>query len=369
MTINSKNCYNRRVKIGIFSPYLDTMSGGEKYILTLAECLSLEHDVKIFWDKDKEKDIREKAKHRFNFDLANITFTSSIFSSTISFVERFWESKKYDLIFFLSDGSIPFLACPVILHFQSPVEWVNVSLKTRVKMSFIHEVICNSFFTKHYIDRKFHIQSKVVYPPVDFSDAKNNIKKEKIILNVGRFGINHSGSSFKKQDILAEAFAELVKNGINKWKLVFIISLRDEDKKSFNFFQKKYHSLPIEYVINPSSEKLWEYYAKASIYWHASGYGENLEKYPDRAEHFGISTVEAMGSGAVPLVYNAGGQKEIVTQKQTGFLWNSTQELLEYTQDLISDQSKLDYFSHSAKQAAQKYQKENFCKSIKSLLP
>jgi glycosyltransferase involved in cell wall biosynthesis len=357
------------VKIGIFSPYLDTMSGGEKYMLTLAECLSPEHEVTIFWEKDKENDIREKAKHRFNFDLANITFAPTIFSSTISFIERFWESKKYDLIFFLSDGSIPFLACPVILHFQFPVEWVKVSLKTRVKMSFIQEVICNSFFTKYYIDRKFHIQSKVVYPPVDFSAAKKNLKKEKIILNVGRFGINHAGSSFKKQDILAEAFADLIKHGINNWKLVFIVSLRDEDKKNFNSFQKRYNSLPIEYLINPSSEELWEYYSKASIYWHASGYGENLEEHPDRAEHFGISTVEAMGSGAVPLVYNAGGQKEIVTQQQTGFLWNSTQELIAYTQNLISEPTKLADLSQAAKQAAYKYQKKNFCKNIKSILP
>ncbi len=345
------------------------MSGGEKYMLTLAECLSLEHSVTIFWDKDKENDIRDKAKHRFNFDLANITFAPSIFNSSISFVERFLESKKYDLIFFLSDGSIPFLACPVIIHFQSPVEWVKVSFKTRVKMSFIHEVICNSFFTKYYIDRKFNIQSKVIYPPVDVYISKNTVKKEKIILNVGRFGINHAGSSYKKQDILAEAFAKLKRRGVNDWKLVFIMSLRDEDKKSFNSFQKKYQSLPIEYVINPSGEKLWDYYSKASIYWHASGYGENLEEHPDRAEHFGISTVEAMGSGAVPLVYNAGGQKEIVSHGKTGFLWNTPQELLEYTQNLISDKTKLAFLAQAAKHAAQKYQKEDFCKSIKGLLP
>ena len=40
------------MKIGVYDPYLDDVGGGEKYMLTTAECLSNDHDVTIFWDNN-----------------------------------------------------------------------------------------------------------------------------------------------------------------------------------------------------------------------------------------------------------------------------------------------------------------------------
>ena len=61
-------------------------------------------------------------------------------------------------------------------------------------------------------------------------------------------------------------------------------------------------------------------YKLAKIYWHASGFGEDLETHPEKAEHFGITTVEAMINGLVPIVIDAGGQKEIVVQDRWVFM-------------------------------------------------
>ena len=36
------------MRIGIFDPYLDTLSGGEKYMLSIASCLVQEYEVFIF---------------------------------------------------------------------------------------------------------------------------------------------------------------------------------------------------------------------------------------------------------------------------------------------------------------------------------
>jgi glycosyltransferase involved in cell wall biosynthesis len=48
-------------------------------------------------------------------------------------------------------------------------------------------------------------------------------------------------------------------------------------------------------------------------------------------EHFGISTVEAMASGCIPIVYGGGGQLEIVRHGIDGIIWNKEQELIEST--------------------------------------
>lgn len=354
------------MKIGIYTPYLATLAGGEKYMLTLATCLAKYHDVSLFWNKNEEATIKEKARKKLGIDLKDIPFARNIFASSVSFASRFISSKNYDAIVVLSDGSIPFLWTKQYIHFQYPVEWVNgKGIKTKLKLYKTEKIICNSEFTKNFIDKEFGVKSTVVYPPVALQKT-DGIKKENLILNVGRFGINWQGSSFKKQDVLVDAFKELVDKGLSRWGLVFVLGVKDE--KDMQDIKKQAKGYPIEFVVNPDNTTLWEYYAKAKIYWHGAGFGEDLEKYPDRAEHFGIATVEAMGMGVVPIVISAGGQKEIVTHEKDGLLWNTTEELEKYTELLVNDSKKMEELSHAAKKRAEDFSPEKFCESMRSII-
>src|SRR5579883_3472191 len=101
-----KSCYNVLMKIGIYDPYLDTLGGGEKYILSIASILSQDHDVFLFWD---DKDILLKGSMRFHLDLSKIHITSNIFSAHTPFFARIGQTVSYDRIIYMSDGSIPFL--------------------------------------------------------------------------------------------------------------------------------------------------------------------------------------------------------------------------------------------------------------------
>src|SRR3989344_6758368 len=92
------------MKIGIYDPYLDTVGGGERYCLALAEDLSRNHRVEIFWDKD---DLKEEIKKRLSINLDKVFFVSNIFSRRGNFLEKLNKTSQYDLIFYLSDGSIP----------------------------------------------------------------------------------------------------------------------------------------------------------------------------------------------------------------------------------------------------------------------
>jgi len=351
------------MRIGIYDPYLDTMSGGEKYMLSIALCLSQKHDVSLFWDVTKKDEIITSAKNRFDFDLSKLTFIDSIFSSKVSFVDRFMDSRKFDRIILLSDGSLPFLGCPTIVHFQSPVEWVDVSFKTKLKIARIKKIICNSLFTKSYIDRKFGVHSAVVYPPIVLG-KKKGLSKTNTILHVGRYGIQQSGSSYKKQEVLVQTFKKLVDEGLHDWELSLVMTIQEGDKEKVQILQKSAENYPVRFVINPENATLWEEYEKAKIYWHASGFGEDLLKHPDRAEHFGMSTVEAMGMGAVPVVINAGGQKEIVTDGENGFVWNTLEELEQKTTNLINDTQSYERLAKNAALSVGKYSLEKFCKSF-----
>lgn len=349
------------MRIAIYDPYLDALGGGEKYMMTAAQCLSKNHDVSILWDN--EQDI-ERVEDRFNLDLSKAKIEKNIFSSTVSLPERLQRSRAYDVIFYLSDGSIPVvLTKKLILHLQFPVEWINMNVKNKLKMKRVHTVICNSEFTKKFIDKKFGVSSKIVYPPV--AVKKGDSKKENIVLHVGRFmktGVE--GTDYKKQYFMIDTFKKLVDTGLTGWKFVIAASVRTNDLADFQKMQATAAGYPISFIVNATNDDLWKEYNKAKIYWHASGIGEDIRKHPERAEHFGISTVEAMGAGAVPVVINAGGQKEIVVDGKNGVLWNSQEELQEMTLMVMNHPAMLQELSNQAQKDARKYSQDEFCEKI-----
>lgn len=357
------------MKIGIYDPYLDTLTGGEKYMLTAASCLAEKHNVSIFWDVTEEQLLKTEIKRKFGMDLSHIPFVRNLFARNISFLKRFQLSRKYDLILLLSDGSIPFVFSQLVLHFQTPMEWLpNPNFKTKIKLSRVKTIICNSQFTKSFIDKKLNIKSVVLYPPVSLI-KKTTQKKENIILHVGRFGIYSPGSSYKKQEMLIDAFKSLVKKGLKEWKFVLVMSVKPEDLGAVERLQQETLKYPIEFIVNPDNHTLVTVYSKARIYWHASGFEEDLQKNPDRAEHFGISTVEAMSAGAVPIVFNAGGQAEIVEDKKNGFVWDTRDELLKYTQEVVSNKMLQKTISQEAEKRAQFFSIDRFCESLQRIIP
>lgn len=356
------------MRIGLFDPYLDTLSGGEKYMLSAASCLARQHEVFIFWDKDKEIEIKKVTFNKLGIDLSSVKFYKNIFGKNVSFISRFLESRKFDAIIFLSDGSIPFVGTKLFIHFQFPIEWVKgISLKTRLKLFFAKDIFCNSFFTKHFIDRKLNIDSKVLYPSVVIN-KNDKIKKENVILHVGRYYVDRGGSNYKKQDIMIKVFKKMIDDGLKNWELIIIIGIKDEDKADLNRLNEKIGGYPIKVIENPSNEKLWENYSKAKIYWHATGFAADLKKYPERAEHFGISTVEAMGAGAVPVVINAGGQKEIVEDGASGYLWNTLEDFAKKTNNLIKNEKLLKEMSGNAINRSNTFNEDRFRKDLQDII-
>ncbi len=353
------------MKIGIFDPYLDTLGGGEKYMLTAASCLAMDHQVFVLWDKDKN--ILRKAEKRFSINLKKVSLFENIFKHK-NFCKRFLQSKKFDAILFLSDGSIPFISCKLFIHLQFPIEWVNSNgFWQNTKLKRIHKVICNSTFTKDFVDKKLGTKSIVLYPPSSVLFKNSKITKENIILTVGRFGLLPDGGYFKKQDFMIKVFKKMVDGGFKDWKLVIVISYIEKYKEELDRLKSQAFKYPIEFVENSSWEDLSKIYLKSKIYWHASGFGEDLKKNPERAEHFGISTVEAMSAKVVPIVINAGGQKEIVDVGKNGFLWETEKDLIDKTLSIVNDENLRKKLSIEANKKAINFSNEKFCKKIREI--
>lgn len=362
------------MKIGIFDPYLDDLGGGEKYMMTIAQCLSQRHDVNIFWDNKSDLD---PLLTRFSIDLSRVKVVANIFTSKVSTINRFLATRKYDALIILSDGSIPLVASRLYVHIQQPLSSTQAtSFLGKIKLARINKVFCNSEYTKSFLNEKLAENSTVIYPPVSLKPK--DMRKENIILHVGRFrvkdvrtirsGVSEAVGDYKKQAVMIEAFKQMVDDGLKSWKFVLAVSVLEKDEEEFEKMKKSATGYPIEFLVNKTNDQLWDIYSKAKIYWHASGFGEDLLAHPEFAEHFGISTVEAMGAGVVPVVINAGGQKEIVTDSDNGFLWENLTELKDKTLDLIKNEKKLELFSNRAKKRAQKFTGDRFCRDINNLI-
>lgn len=226
-------------------------------------------------------------------------------------------------------------------------------------------VVANSAFTQHWIRRWWQTDSVVLHPPVVMQQRQ---EKEPIILHVGRFFDARSGHS-KKQLELVYAFRRLVEGGrADGWALHLVGGCADADRPYLDRVREAAEGLPVQVHPDAPGAVVRDLYGRASIYWHATGLGEDAEAHPDRLEHFGIATVEAMSAGAVPVVIGLAGQLEVLDDGVEGYHWLTADELVERTASLIEDPARLGELSAAAEQRARDFGVPAFAERLRDLV-
>lgn len=336
-------------------------------MMTIAETLSLGHAIDVLLDKHLNSlggdYLKNELSKRFDLNLKSVNFTIAPLGKNSSSFSRTFFLKNYDVFFYLTDGSIFFpTAKKNFLHIQSPlIGQPAKSVWGKFKLKGWDLIIYNSRFTKDYSQDNWPLKSEIIHPPIDTLKIKP-LKKEKYILSVGRF---FGYLKDKKHKVLIEAFKELFESGsIEDWSLHLVGSAGKGDKDYVESLKDLAKNIPVKFYPNLEYDKLIELYGKSSIYWHAAGFGETD---PTRMEHFGISTVEAMAGGAVPVVIGKGGQREIVGDNKLGYLWESLDELKQITLKLIKDSKLLEKMAKKATRRAQGFSKEKFVERIINL--
>ncbi len=347
----------------IYDPYLDTIGGGERYTLTVAKVIQeAGFEIDLFWD---DASILETLEARFEINLKKINVLPNIFSNR-NFLGTGSYLRSYDIVFIVSDGSIPFMTGKNnLLHFQVPFKNVNGKrLINRLKMRSINHFVCNSNFTKKQIDMEYGISSVVIYPPIAV-DRITKTKKQNLILSIGRFSELLQN---KRQDVLIDSFKELFDQGVKDWKLVLAGGTDVGGKMLAETYKRETKGYPIEVIENPTFSELLNLYGKASIFWYAAGYQVDEKEFPQKVEHFGITSVEAMSAGCVPIVHPKGGVLEIVTNKKDGFYWNTPTELLKLTRFLIFNPKTRDLIGSNAQARSRSFSEAVFSREFKKII-
>ena len=196
------------------------------------------------------------------------------------------------------------LRCSNILDYR---ENLDAARNTYFDMMRTSTVFTNSEYSRKAIRKTFDIDSTVLSPPVDvdlfrkFVLFSSSNKRDDTILIISRF---HPSKKIENAIRLAKL---LKKNGIGqRMKIVGNLS---PAMLGYYYHLKdavKHQDLSdyVNFQVNVSFDKLLSLISGAKVYFHTLP-----------GEPFGISTVEAMSAGLIPIVPSIGGHTEFVPLK------------------------------------------------------
>jgi glycosyltransferase involved in cell wall biosynthesis len=386
------------VRIGLYSPFwASTFGGGEVYLGTAAEALRdawPEHTVEIVSPAPADRGRYERqlglnlhdiglratnpeagpggARRRLArlpqlHRLRNLLVSAQ--AAPVSADYDLWISMVYVLPAF-TRARRGVILCQFPYRLPAGVGPRAQAMRLTRRVLFGHEVadfaevIAQSEYTRSWVRRLWHRDARVVNPPIDVpAQAPEWQAKERVILSVGRF---FAGGHSKRHDVMARAFRDLVDRGHSGWELHLAGSLHrgPNDERYFAEVQRLAEGYPIHLHTDVPRAELENLYRRASIYWHAAGYGVDPETHPAALEHFGMTTVEAMGRGAVPVAFGRGGQPEIVDHGRNGYLWTETAELVTLTAALIDDPGLLRRTAEAARERSRDFSASVFRERI-----
>ena len=352
---------------GLYDPFLDTLGGGELHVLSILQVLSsCGYEPYIFWDKNLSREIKQK----FSLTFINKTrWVPNMFGSKSSLLKKHDELKNFDVFIYVTYGSYFFSSAKknFIFCMVPDNKLYQMNQLNRFK-TLNYQFIANSRFTGNWLNH-WGIKNEILYPYIDdvfFTD--NRIRKEKLILSVGRF-FSHLHS--KQHEIIIRVFEKFLKSkkDFESYTLILAGGLKKEDKDYFQKLQKMVKNNPnIELKPNVSYKDLVSLYQKAEIFWHFTGFGVNEKEHPEMVEHFGIAPLQAMASRCITFCYNAGGPKEFMRDGENGFLFNDEKELLRKMELGIKNKELRNKIIHNAKAFVKKhFSYEVFEENVKNI--
>jgi glycosyltransferase involved in cell wall biosynthesis len=368
-------------KVYLYNPYWSSLGGGEKYVCSLAGVLSSqgEYDVTILTDTPVIS--RERLSSYFHVDLGKVTVKAiprrdvaeALSSADIGIVLSNFRSFGNPAPRNVFIMQIPYAEMtPTGILSKAVSGNPKEAVKDIFRRSLLRDtrradlVLVYSEFSRRALLDHHGIGADVVYPPID--DFKTGGKKEHVILSVGRFfrGLYND----KRYDVLIRGFKTMRQRFPNiSWEYHLVGSCGTDaaSQRYLAALREAAEGDPIYFYVNVPYEELRRHYNEATLFWHAAGFDVDEAAHPDRMEHFGMSTVEAMSAECVPVVINKGGQKEIVSHGESGYLWHTVDELIEYSIRLMTSRDLLAQMQVRARARYQEFDRQHFSGRILSL--
>jgi glycosyltransferase involved in cell wall biosynthesis len=231
-------------------------------------------------------------------------------------------------------------------------KYYNAARTAYIKMMVHSTVLTNSNFSRKAIFKSFGVDSTVLPPPVDVDIFRNacltSNSRDDSILVISRF---HPSKKIENVIHLAKL---LHKNELGT-EMNIVGNMLPDGVGYFNYlnYLVKHYELEnfVRFEINLKFDRLLDLMRRSKVYVH-----------PLPGEPFGISTVEAMSAGIIPVVPDIGGHTEFVPAKYQFHTYG--QGVGAVAAALAAPVSERATLSHSA----QKYSVTNYIKKFQQIL-
>ena len=181
------------------------------------------------------------------------------------------------------------------------------------RVSRVDRLLAVSNFTRQFVRERWRRESTTLYPPCPIDLYSNlRVQKRDLVVTVGRMAPE------KRMDLFLE-----IARRLPSIEFAIIGSVATE-RGSYYDWLRAAAPRNVVFVVAPL-RKVSELLGSAKVYIHCA-----------RNEHFGITIVEAMAAGCVPVVNDSGGPREIVTD-DVGFRWRQIDEAVGHVSELIKN--------------------------------
>ena len=304
----------KKLRAGVLSDHFDLLGGGTVHSFKLLEYLKRYYDVDVYLPKTPKS--KEWMKTFLHLDVEGLAFYK--YAKGVG--------KKYNYMFLN------------ISHWRA--EETNALKKFMVVFFpqfffplYNYKFLAITEYTKQNIIKRWKQSAKkihIVYPPIMTSQFKPAKEKTNTIIHVSRMTPPRPEAD-KGHKQMIQAFKEMCDKGLKEWQFHLVGQVQDPSYVSD--LKKQATGYPIVFNEGIPFVRLQKLYSEAKIYWHLTGI--TMPNQPGAQEHFGITTVEAMSSGCVPVTLATGGQPEVVKNGVNGFLVKDIRELKKRTLELI----------------------------------
>lgn len=346
------------MKIVLVTPLLD-LGGGQRYITTLANYLSkIGHDVTIICIRNGEifYTISDKVTViQLDYNYSGIL--SKIYSGLATMLNLRKKIKQIQpnfVLSILSTTNILTILATSYLGIKVFVEDVMSPLKKRSKIELLSRkllyrkatgIIVLTNLAKEMLEKETgHSNVRVITNPVSEFNINKKIKKEKIIINVGRL------NSLKGQKYFIEACAKIKDP---EWK--FIILGEGELREKLEL-QARHLGVSDQLHMPGAVKNVNDWLAKASIF-----------AFPSISEALPIALIEAMNASLPCVSFNCvTGPSELIEDGLNGFLVpvGDIELFTERLKELMNNPSLRTQFSKGAKNIAENFSVEKISKEI-----
>ena len=348
------------MKIGVIHPSFEMIAGAEKTTLSLLEGLKkTNHTITLYTFLPPNIEEENLSIHKIK--LKKVPLFS--WYKRIKLVEKLFDESQSEDVIVISSGGFslhPASVKRILLYCHSTFEHDNdfvnkkfsgikslyyKKIQNKIKQQFEYlkndnvELIANSNYTKTTIKKLFGKDSKIViYPPVDIEKYLkfNTNPKKDLVITLNRI------SPEKNLDFAVDVIKNLdftyILAGFAKheFQLKYVDSLRKQTSDQKNISIKP----------NITSTEKEELLSTAKVYFHTA------------QESFGITVVETISAGCIPIVPNNSANVETVPFRDLRYEDDNVQDAKEKLSNAIK--GKYDHFLPKLKEHIQNFTEESF---------